>query len=102
MVVPPTLKMQDYFGKLFGNYTSQARFDPSHGEPVKMSCQQKPIFVVETLLLTQHVKHADLMQKLVAMFCGNAKSLKLFGSRLASLFNSMGFGFTPFLTSSGT
>ena len=67
-----------------------------------MSCRQKPIFVVETLLPTQHVKHADLMQKQVAMFRGNAKLLKLFGSRLASLFSSMGFGFTPFLTSSGT
>ena len=101
-VVPPTLKMQDYFGELFGNYTSQARFDPSHGEPVKMSCRQKPIFVAEILLPTQHAKHADLMQKQVAMYCGNAKSLKLFGFRLASLFSSMGFSFTLFLTSSGT
>ena len=58
---PSNTQNADYFGKLFSNYTSQARFDPSHGEPVEMSCQQKPIFVAETLLPTQHVKHADLM-----------------------------------------
>ena len=58
-VVPWMLKIQDYFGELFGAYTSQTSYVLLHGVHVKMSCQQKSTFVAEKFSLTQPVKIAD-------------------------------------------